>query len=285
MQGKNRGQLPDPTAVSSVAGLAAAAKALVAALGLKQNQVAQRSELSEGTVSGLFKGRSCPREDTFERFITEGCGQPWKPWHEAWVRASAERRRPSSDDLAAEVEELRARVQELETAVDGLSAAMRAQARTPTPADGVNDWARQSRRQQGAQFLATVGPADFHVVSGLTTRVVHVAEVDEFLGKVKELALQDMAELSVFVLTHAGSFTPVLADEHWDTGYDEAPVDAYVRRLRHEVVRHLGVATSSAEAPAQRAWPAKDPWAERPTGGSLPAMESRSGWVSEETPF
>ncbi|MFH8605958.1 helix-turn-helix domain-containing protein [Streptomyces sp. NPDC018029] len=279
-----RGQLPDPAQVSSPAGLAAAAKALVAALGLKQNQVAQRSELSEGTISGLFKGRSCPREDTFERFITEGCRQPWKPWHEAWVRASSERRRPSSHDLAAEVEELRARVEELESVVDDLSATVRAHARTPAQAEGLNDWARQSRRQQGAQFLATVGPADFHVVSGLIMTVVRVAEVDAFLGKVKELALQDMAELSVFVLTHAGSFSPVLADEHWDTGYEETTVDAYVRRLRHEVVRHLGGPALVAEAPSQRDRPARDPWAEDRSAATLPAMESRSGWGSNDEP-
>ncbi|MEU9701952.1 helix-turn-helix domain-containing protein [Streptomyces sp. NPDC047981] len=283
-----RSSLPDPAAVSSVAELAAAAKALVAALGLKQNQVAQRSQLSEGTISGLFNGRSCPREDTFESFITMGCDQPWKPWHEAWARARSERRRPSSSDLSAQVEELRAQIECLEATIKTLSASINElllKSATPSPPQ---DWAQQSRRERGVAFLAAVGPADLIVTSGLRTRIVLADQVEAFLARVRELALQDMNELASFVLTHTGAFSRVFADEPWDTGYDEVDVAKYVSRLREEVNRYLGVEPATqAETNAPLL---SDPWTtesasawsveSEPAGGRRPA-----GGYGDEPPF
>ncbi|MGW0564683.1 helix-turn-helix domain-containing protein [Streptomyces sp. NPDC003016] len=291
-----QGSLPDPAVVSSVVELATAAKALVAALGLKQKQVAQRSGLSEGTISGLFNGRSWPREETFESFITKGCDLPWRPWHEAWARAGSERRRVSSSDLSAEVEELRVRVESLETAIEDLSASVGALVRPEATPMAPTEWGQQARRRKGAEFLAAVGPAELSIKSGLSAHVVHVHEVDAFLEKVRELALQDMSELSSFVLTHTGSFSPVVADEHWDTGYYEADVAHYVSRLRREVIRYLGVA-SVARTPAPNPTPPDDPWATEATESALPPQaesQSPGGWsptngarggYSDEPPF
>ncbi|NUV83382.1 helix-turn-helix transcriptional regulator [Streptomyces sp. CAI-155] len=242
--------------------LAGAVKGLLEALGLKQNQVAHRSGVSEGTISNVLAGKSCPHEGTFERIITQGCGQAWKPWQHAWARASGEhRRRQSAGHVVAEVNELRNGVQRLEGVIAELIAKVEAVsiALAERPSDAV---AQQHQRLEGARFLARVGPADFPIMPGRRSPVLHVHEVDEFLGEVKRLALQDMAELCIFVLGHSGSFSPLLAEEAWDTGYDESEVHAYVKALRREVNRHLGVEPAiAADALAMGAPHKDDPWA------------------------
>ncbi|MFJ3997341.1 hypothetical protein [Streptomyces parvus] len=157
--------------------------------------------------------------------------------------------------------ELRNGVQRLEGVIAELIAKVEAVsvALAERPSDAV---AQQHQRLEGARFLARVGPADFPIMPGRRSPILHVHEVDEFLGEVKRLALQDMAELCIFVLGHSGSFSPLAAEEAWDTGYDESEVHAYVKALRREVNRHLGVEPAiAADALAMGAPHKDDPWA------------------------
>ncbi|MGA5198134.1 hypothetical protein [Streptomyces exfoliatus] len=249
---------PDPSGVSSAAELAAAAKSLMKGLGVTGVELATRTNLATGTVSELINGKTFPREATFEVFVTDGCGQEWEPWRQAWSRAQRDvlSQRPVGE-LAIELEQLRERVEELEQVLQQTLQETRERRQADARQERELEQ-QQAAREAGAQFLAWVGAPQFRRITPAypsKESAVSIQEVDEFLGRVHELACRSLEELQLYLWTHSGTFGEAggfFSQGSWrpSPGYVEADVKGYRSRLLTAVMRHFG----PRDAAAHSAW-------------------------------
>ncbi|MFJ7205255.1 hypothetical protein ACIQWR_17135 [Streptomyces sp. NPDC098789] len=225
--------------------LAAAAKALMKSLGLSGIKIATNTGLSTGTISELINGKSFPRDETWELFVTGGCGQPWEMWRQARARAQRDllRRRPP-EELADRLEEAQERIQALESAAieaakrlalleEQVAAIQSARSSERRAEDEEAAQRRQenaadvARQRQFGRALLTEVPVDFEHT--MADGAWLAADVDGFVARVRDLALTSMDELRIFLATTPMSF-PYAA--MGDIGYYKEGVREYMVRLR-----------------------------------------------------
>lgn len=244
--------LPDPADVASGPGLAKAAKALMGHLGLSGVQVAGAARLSTGTVSELINGKTFPREDTFQEFVVAGCGQPWEPWRQAWVRAHKDglRRRPV-EDLAEDVEQVQQRVAELEAALtsrmrqfDDLLSEL-AETRKAREAEAEAELEQKRRTAVGRKFLQELDIPflSVHRVSAEGEKespMVSISVFEDFLAKVRTMATTDIVELHTFLSSSPCAFPHLVAGTGSDqSGLYEAEARDVARVVRVRVAEYL----------------------------------------------
>ena len=242
-------ELPDPADVTLALELAGAAKELMTRLGLSGRRAAEKAGLSEGAVSGLINAKAFPRKETFEVFITKGCGQKWEPWYEAWKRAHKDvLRRRTAEEVAADVEQLQRQVEQLEAT---LSAVRDQLAGLGDQVAEIHDVRRAAqdehekslrRIEEGYRLLEPVDAPSFLVEKISWARdaegtplsdLYDIGAVDAFLEEVRRHATIGTSHLRHFLRTHAGTFRRPGSDTTF--GYRSQEVDKYVSQVRQVV--------------------------------------------------
>ncbi|MGY3337772.1 hypothetical protein ACVW0K_003871 [Streptomyces filamentosus] len=260
MTGDSSQGAPDPSEVMTPEDLAGAAKDLMKRLDLTGVMAARKTGLSTGTISELINGKTFPREDTWEVFITRGCGQPWEAWRQARSRAHRDLLRSQPpEELAALLEEAQERILALEheaievtqrltlleEQVAGMQSTQVSEALAKdkkTEEQQQADAADKARQRHFGRLLLAELHMDFeHTMADGAWSAV---DVDRFVAKVRELALTDMEHLHVFLATTPTSFPYA---EMGEVGYLREGVKDYMQHLRFAVAAYFKISPTEID--------------------------------------